>query len=105
MSGPSIQRYQQIPVLTNWRETDSVWRLRQILVEHEYGQFMDSAPLWEEMQTDDRIAAVLDTRVGGIVSADLSFTASTDVLTASVAVTSSLADTDDVDSDTLAAAA
>jgi phage gp29-like protein len=78
MAGPSIQRYQQIPVLTNWRETDSVWRLRQILVEHEYGQFMDSAPLWEEMQTDDRIAAVLDTRVGGIVSADLSFTASSD---------------------------
>jgi phage gp29-like protein len=76
MAGPSIQRYQQIPVLTNWRETDSVWRLRQILVEHEYGQFMDSAPLWEEMQTDDRIAAVLDTRVGGIVSADLSFVAS-----------------------------
>jgi phage gp29-like protein len=76
MAGPTLQRFQQIPVLTNWRETDSVWRLRQILVEHEYGQFMDSAPLWEEMQTDDRIAAVLDTRVGGIVSADLSFVAS-----------------------------
>jgi len=78
MAGPSTQRYQQIQILTNWRETDSVWRLRQILGEHEYGQFMDSAPLWEEMQTDDRIAAVLDTRVGGIVSAELSFTASSD---------------------------
>jgi len=73
MSTPSLQRYTQIPILTNWRQTDSVWQLRQIMEEHEYGTFINSAPLWEEMLTDDRIAAVVETRVGGLMCADLIF--------------------------------
>ena len=67
--------YTQIPVLTNWRSTDSVWMLRQILAEHEYGTFTNSAPLWEELLSDDRISAVIDTRVGGVLSAELTFVA------------------------------
>jgi len=83
MASPSLQRYTQIPILTNWRQTDSVWQLRNILDEHEYGTFMNSAPLWEEMNTDDRIAAVVETRVGGLMSADLVFTAANEMRKAS----------------------
>ena len=40
--------------------------------------FTSSAPLWEEMLTDDRIAAVVDTRIGGLMCAEMSFSAGGD---------------------------
>lgn len=82
MATPSLQRYTQIPILTNWRQTDSVYQLRQILDEHEYGTFFNSAPLWEEMLTDDRIAATVDTRVGGLMCAELTFVPASEKLKA-----------------------
>jgi hypothetical protein len=78
MGHPSTQRYTQIPILTNWRQTDSVAQLRMVMEEHEYGVFTSSAPLWEEMLTDDRIAAVVDTRIGGLMCAEMSFSAGGD---------------------------
>jgi hypothetical protein len=70
---PSQQVWTQIPLYTNWRSTDSVNDLAHVLREHEYGIFYRSSTLWEEMLSDDRIGAVIDTRIGGILSANLHF--------------------------------
>lgn len=70
---PAPGRYLDIPVLADWRSTDSMGTLRTILQEHERGYFQRSALLVDEMLTDDRIAGVLDTRIGGLLCADLTF--------------------------------
>ena len=48
-SGPPQGQYLDNPVLTDWRSTDSVSRLREILVGHERGTFTESALLVDEM--------------------------------------------------------
>jgi phage gp29-like protein len=73
MRQPDQTVFQQIPLLTNWRVTDNVSQLREILVEHEMGYFLSSSVFWEEMLSDPRIGAVIDTRIGGLLSADLHF--------------------------------
>ena len=70
---PDTSKYQQIPLTTNWRTTDNVSALRQIMQEHERGVFLNSSVFWEEALSDDRIGAVIDTRIGGLLSADLHF--------------------------------
>ena len=77
-SGPPQGNYLDNPVLTDWRSTDSVSKLRDIMVGHERGMFVQSALLVDEMLTDDRIRGVLDTRIGGILSAPLTFTPADD---------------------------
>jgi phage gp29-like protein len=72
-NGPIQGRYLDIPVLPDWRETDSVSAMTEIMREHEHGMFMRSAMLVEEMMTDDRISGVLSTRIGGLLCADLTF--------------------------------
>lgn len=72
-SGPPQGQYLDNPVLTDWRSTDSVAKLRDIMVGHERGMFQQSALLVDEMLTDDRIRGVLDTRIGGLLSAPLVF--------------------------------
>ena len=74
MNGPPQGQYLDNPVLTDWRSTDSISKLRDIMVSHERGIFAMSALLVDEMLTDDRIRGVLDTRIGGILSAPLTFT-------------------------------
>lgn len=64
---------QQLPVLTSWRQNDKKYQFDAIMREHDYGMFMRSAPLVDELMTDDRIAGVLNTRLGAIVSAPLEF--------------------------------
>ena len=78
MSGPPLGMFLDIPVLNDWRSTDSVPRLRDIMLGHERGMFMQSALLVDEMLTDDRIRGVLDTRIGGLLSAELTFTPADD---------------------------
>lgn len=70
---PPQGRLLDIPVLTDWRSTDSVGVLRSIMLEHERGMFFRSATLADEMLSDDRIAGVLSTRIGGLLCADLTF--------------------------------
>jgi phage gp29-like protein len=72
-SGPPVSQYLDIPVLTDWRTTDSVSRLRGILVAHEHGMFTQSAMFVDEMLSDDRISGVLNTRIGGLLGAPLTF--------------------------------
>jgi phage gp29-like protein len=71
--GPGLGRMLDIPVLTDWRSTDSMSVLMTVLQEHERGYFQRSALLVDEMLTDDRIAGVLDTRIGGLLCADMTF--------------------------------
>lgn len=70
---PVMGRYLDIPVLPDWRSTDSVDSMYGIMREHERGMFMRSALLVEEMMTDDRISGVLATRIGGLLCAELTF--------------------------------
>lgn len=72
-SSPPLMQFLDIPVLTNWRQTDSVETLRQIMIEHEQGFFLRSSLFVDEMLTDDRIAGVLGTRIGGLLSAPVTF--------------------------------
>ena len=78
MDGPPQGQYLDNPVLSDWRSTDSVSKLRDIMVGHERGMFQQSALLVDEMLTDDRIRGVLDTRIGGLLSAPLTFTPADD---------------------------
>jgi phage gp29-like protein len=75
---PPMGQYLDNPVLGDWRSTDSVSRLRDIMVGHERGMFLQSAMFVDEMLTDDRIRGVLDTRIGGILAAPLVFTPADD---------------------------
>jgi hypothetical protein len=70
---PDTRVFQQLPVTSNWRTTDNVSSYREIMIEHEQGYFMNSATFWEEALSDDRLAAVVDTRIDGMLSADLEF--------------------------------
>ena len=70
---PDTRVLQQLPVTTNWRTIDSVAAYREIMIEHEQGYFMQSSMMWEEILTDDRIAAVVDTRIDGLLAADIEF--------------------------------
>jgi hypothetical protein len=70
---PNLTDYQQIPLTTNWRTTESVGDLRRIMQQHEQGYFLDSSVFWEECLTDDRIGAVIDTRIGGLLASNLHF--------------------------------
>lgn len=72
-TAPIRGRYLDIPVLPDWRSTDSVDAMYGIMQEHERGMFMHSALLVEEMMTDDRISGVLSTRIGGLLCAELTF--------------------------------
>lgn len=73
MREPDQTVFQQIPLITNWRITDNVSQLREILRQHEQGYFLESSVFWEECLSDPRIGAVIDTRIGGLLSADLHF--------------------------------
>jgi phage gp29-like protein len=75
--GPQVQ-YREIPVITNWRQTDSINTLRSIMQDHERGMFLSSALFVDEVLSDDRISGVLDTRISGLLCADLTFTPSDD---------------------------
>lgn len=75
---PDTKVFRQLPLYTNWRSTDSIDTLREIMQEHEQGCFLNSSTFWEECLTDDRIGAVFDTRLGGLTGADLSFVAAND---------------------------
>jgi phage gp29-like protein len=70
---PDQTVFQQIPLITNWRVTDNADQVREIMREHEQGNFLSSSVFWEEILTDDRIGAVMDTRIGGLLAADLHF--------------------------------
>jgi hypothetical protein len=70
---PDTRVFQQLPISSNWRTTDNIANYRSIMIEHEQGYFMQSAMFWEECLSDDRIAAVVDTRIDGMLSADLEF--------------------------------
>jgi hypothetical protein len=70
---PDTRVFQQLPVTTNWRTTDNVSAYREMMIEHEQGYFMNSSTFWEESLSDDRIAAVVDTRIDGLLAADLEF--------------------------------
>jgi hypothetical protein len=70
---PDTREFRQLPVSSNWRTTDNIANYRSIMVEHEQGYFMQSATFWEECLSDDRIAAVVDTRIDGLLSADIEF--------------------------------
>ena len=70
---PDTRDFRQLPVTTNWRTTDNVSAYREIMIEHEQGYFMNSSTFWEEALSDDRIAAVVDTRIDGLLAADLEF--------------------------------
>lgn len=70
---PDTRVLQQLPVTTSWRTIDSVAAYREIMIEHEQGYFMQSSMMWEEILTDDRIAAVVDTRIDGLLAADIEF--------------------------------
>lgn len=70
---PDVQVFHQLPVLTNWRTTDNVADFHEIMREHEQGYFIRSSVMWEECLTDDRLAAVVDTRIDGLLAADLEF--------------------------------
>jgi hypothetical protein len=70
---PDTTALQQLPVTTNWRTTDAVNTYREIMIEHEQGYFMNSSTFWEEVQTDERISAVVETRIDGLLGADLEF--------------------------------
>lgn len=70
---PDTRIFQQLPVTTQWRTVDNVADYREIMIEHEQGFFMNSSVFWEEILTDDRAAAVVDTRIDGLLAADLEF--------------------------------
>ena len=70
---PDTRVFQQLPITTNWRTTDNVSAYREIMIEHEQGYFMNSSTFWEEAKSDDRLAAVVDTRIDGMLAADLEF--------------------------------
>jgi phage gp29-like protein len=70
---PMQGRYLDIPVLPDWRRTDSVAAMTSIMQEHARGMFIRAALLVDEMCTDDRISGVLSTRIGGMLCADLNF--------------------------------
>jgi hypothetical protein len=70
---PDTRVFQQLPVTTTWRTIDNVSSYREIMIEHEQGYLMNSSVFWEECLTDDRLAAVVDTRIDGLLAADLEF--------------------------------
>lgn len=72
-TSPPLVQFASIPVMTDWRKTDSVGVMREILHEHEQGNFTRSALLVDEMLGDDRIAGTFSTRVGGLLAAPMSF--------------------------------
>lgn len=56
-----------------WRQRDKLEQVAQTLIEHDYGRFYESATLVDEMLTDDRIAGVLNTRIGGFLAQPTTF--------------------------------
>lgn len=62
-----------LPVISVYRQHDKVDQFLALLREHDYGVFQRSAPLVEEMMTDDRIYGVSMTRIGAILSAPMKF--------------------------------
>jgi hypothetical protein len=70
---PDTRLFQQLPVTTTWRTTDNIAAYREIMIEHEQGYMMNSSIFWEECLSDDRLSAVVDTRIDGLLAADLEF--------------------------------
>lgn len=72
MAGPALVRsFTDIPI-TTIGGVDQVAAIQSILATHDRGYFNQSAMLVDAMMRDDRISGVSRTRVGGVISADLS---------------------------------
>lgn len=70
---PDLSRFREIPAFAQWRQRDMLEQVAKDLQEHDYGRFYGSAVLADEMRTDDRIAGVLSTRIGGFLSVPTTF--------------------------------
>lgn len=70
---PDLSRFREIPAFAQWRQRDMLEQVAKDLQEHDYGRFYGSAVLADEMRTDDRIAGVLATRIGGFLSVPTTF--------------------------------
>jgi Mu-like prophage protein gp29 len=70
---PDLSRFREIPAFAMWRQRDKLEQVAQTLIEHDYGRFYESATLVDEMLTDDRIAGVLNTRIGGFLAQPTTF--------------------------------
>jgi phage gp29-like protein len=71
-------RAQSLPVIPMFRQHDRKQEVLSILSEHAAGQFRRVATFIDEMLTNDRIAGVIETRIGGILSAELEIRAARD---------------------------
>jgi phage gp29-like protein len=63
--------YPQMPI-SSYAGWDRVWQIEQILASHDLGNFRDSAMLCDAMMRDDRIAGVMDTRIGSLLASPIS---------------------------------
>jgi hypothetical protein len=70
---PDLSRFREIPAFSQWRQRDQYEQVAHDLQEHDWGKFYRSACLVDEMMTDDRIAGVLNTRIGGFLSVPVTF--------------------------------
>jgi phage gp29-like protein len=59
------------PLVSDVQATWSVAGVRSALLSHEQGEFSQSAKLVDAMGRDDRLMSVLDTRINGVLGADL----------------------------------
>jgi len=75
---PSVQRFRDNPVVTQWRTHDRLEQFTAILTQHDFGSFRESAGLVDEMMTDDRISGVMNTRVAALKASPLEFKAARD---------------------------
>lgn len=66
------RKFRDLPIQT-FTDWDSVPVVKQALNDHEFGYFRSSALLWDSMLRDDRIAAVLDTRLDDLLGLDREF--------------------------------
>lgn len=67
MAGPNRSLYHDIPI-TSFSGWSKVSEIEGILAEHDLGYFRRSAMLCDAMMRDDRIAAVMDTRLGSLLA-------------------------------------
>lgn len=61
------------PIIPIYRQTSRKTEVDAILGQHAQGWMARTAYLCDEVMTDDRVAGVVETRVGGLTSADVEF--------------------------------
>ncbi len=68
---PKLLRAESYPVIPLFRQYARKQEIDSILNEHSFGSFGRPSQLIDELMTDDRISGTIETRIGGLLSAEL----------------------------------